>query len=240
MSEFIPIPTSKRFQDLTGQRFSRLLIVGYLGRRHHSSLWRCICDCGNETDTLATSLKTGTTKSCGCWQRERMTRLTYKHGGRCRSQSRAEWRAWGTMLERCADTKRPQKKWYIEKGITVHPEWANDFGAFLRDVGRRPSDCHSLDRIDSTKNYEPGNVRWATWKEQARNRSNNRIVRYRGREVTLVEATELAGIRYKTVKSRLAHGWSMERALSESIDPRKVNAAHLGIRLKRNGRSHSK
>jgi hypothetical protein len=129
------------------------------------------------------------------------------------------------MRVRCTDPSDDTWKWYGGKGVTIHPEWMNDFAAFIRDVGRRPTKRHTIDRIDSNGNYEPGNVKWSTWTEQARNRSNNRTVEFHGRSMILIEAAEMAGIRYRTVVGRLSHGWSVERALTEPVNRRKVDAA---------------
>ncbi|MET8113722.1 hypothetical protein [Streptomyces prasinus] len=74
------------------------------------------------------------------------------------------------MIKRCENPNNHAYARYGGRGISVHPEWRANFGAFLRDVGRRPSPDLSLDRIDNDGNYEPGNVRWATAKQQANNR----------------------------------------------------------------------
>lgn len=215
-------------KSLIGQRFGRLEPIQYLGRKSHSSHWLCRCDCGSETKALSSSLKTGQILSCGCYRRERMSKLTFKHGERgadLRSEITDEYRCWSRMLDRCDRPTEPTYKWYGGKGVTVCQRWRDNFGDFLADVGRKPTKRHSLDRIDSSGNYEPGNCRWATWNEQARNRSNNRRIVFRGREMTLVEAAEVAGIPYKTVKGRLQHKWTVDEALSVPVDQMKVNAA---------------
>lgn len=232
MSEIIPTPKSRRFKDLTGQRFERLTVLGYVGRISNSSHWLCRCACGAEKVVSSGGLQGGQTKSCGCFRAERMGSLTFKHGGRSRArpQKRPEYKAWEQMRNRCVDASHKQWRWYGGKGIKVHPEWERDFEAFLAHVGPRPSNKHSLDRIQSGGNYEPGNVRWATWTEQARNRSSNRIVEFSGKSMTMIEAAELAGIPYKTVKSRIGHGWSVEEALTRPPNPNKVNAARRNTR----------
>lgn len=211
----------RKLVDLTGQRFGRLVVQEYLGRRHHSSFWRCVCDCGTTTDVMASSLKT-VTKSCGCWKRDRMASLTLKHGERGgeRRDRSPEYKAWDSIKQRCLNPKTKGWEWYGGRGIRIANEWRYDFSAFLAHVGPRPSPQHSIDRIDSNGDYAPGNVRWATWTEQARNRSNNRIVN----GVTLKQAAERAGIPYKTVKGRIAKGWSVERALETPVDGAKVAA----------------
>lgn len=212
----------RKLVDLTGQRFGRLLVKEYLGRVHHSSQWRCICDCGTEVVTQASGLRTGTTKSCGCWRSDRMSKLTLKHGekGGDRRNRSPEYKAWDSIKQRCFNPNGRDWKWYGGKGIRISDEWRYDFRAFLSYVGRRPSPKHSIDRIDSNGHYEPGNVRWASWTEQANNRSNNRDVN----GLSLKEAAAKAGIPYVTVKSRLSKGWSVQRALETPVDPAKVAA----------------
>jgi len=205
--------------DLTGQRFGRLVVFEYLGREHHSSKWSCICDCGTWVTALAATLKSGTTKSCGCYRRERMEWLKRKHGergGKKRQTGSPEYKAWDSLRQRCMNPNDASYEWYGAKGVRVCERW-NDFANFLADMGRKPSSKHSIDREDSNGNYEPNNCRWATGIEQARNRSNNRnVLAYR----TLKEAAEAVGISYVTVKSRLGYGWSIDDALN-----RPVNAA---------------
>jgi hypothetical protein len=126
---------------------------------------------------------------------------------------RAEYIPYLAMKVRCSNPKADAYPWYGGRGIRVCAEWERSFDAFYRDVGPRPSSKHSLDRIDSNGHYEPGNVRWATKAEQARNTSANVRVEFRGETLTLVEWAERSGVPYHTLKQRIALGWPMERAL---------------------------
>lgn len=99
-----------------------------------------------------------------------MSRIRYSHGEARRENATAEYRAWVEMRQRCYNSHRRGYKNYGGRGIQVCAEWRHSFSAFLNDVGRRPSADHSLDRINVDGHYEPGNVRWATWLEQCRNR----------------------------------------------------------------------
>jgi hypothetical protein len=83
--------------------------------------------------------------------------------------------AWGNMKSRCYTKSHPSYKYYGERGIEVCPQWRYDFEAFMRDVGQHPGKGWTLDRIDPYKDYEPGNVRWATPKTQARHRTDTRL-----------------------------------------------------------------
>lgn len=149
---------------LVGQRFGRLLVKSHIGKRNHSSLWICQCDCGTELEVTRTSLLNGNQKSCGCYRRDRMRTLTFKHAessGERRYESRPEYRAWDGMKQRCMNPDDRSFFLYGGRGIRIHPAWANDFVAFLAYVGPCPSSDHSIDRYPNNDgNYEPGNVRW--------------------------------------------------------------------------------
>lgn len=124
-----------------------------------------------------------------------------------------EYRAWINMKSRCLTPSSTGFENYGGRGIKVCDRWVNSFDAFLGDVGHRPTNGHTLDRIDTDGDYEPGNVRWATRKEQSRNLRVNRLVTIDGVTRTLAEACEMAGMTYNTVLYRLKRGWSLTDAL---------------------------
>lgn len=121
------------------------------------------------------------------------------------------------MLARCYDKKHRAYKWYGALGIRVCERWRNSFSAFLSDMGRKPSQRHTLDRKDGKKGYSPDNCQWATWKDQQRNRSSNRLVHFRGEKMPLVVAAEIAGLPYATVWARLSKNWPIDKALSKPV-----------------------
>lgn len=124
-----------------------------------------------------------------------------------------EYRAWQAMIRRCHDDHAKDFPRYGGRGIRVCDAWRVSFTAFLAEIGRKPSPSHSVDRIDGVRGYEPGNVRWATSKEQARNRRSNRNLTVGGVTKTLAEWAELAGIRRDTLARRIIRGWSVEDAV---------------------------
>ena len=154
-------------QDLTGLKFHRLTVIEYAGatRPPKRALWKCKCDCGSICEVIATHLRNGNTKSCGCLRNEVAGGRTRTHG---LSKTR-EYETWCHMIQRCEDPRQPGYKHWGGRGITICDRWRNDFEAFLADMGHRPSAKHSLDRINNDGNYEPSNCRWATRHEQARN-----------------------------------------------------------------------
>ena len=128
-----------------------------------------------------------------------------------------EYLAWNSMRHRCHNPRRKDFANYGGRGIVVCEKWREDFSAFLKDVGKRPSRKHTLDRIRNDKNYEPGNVRWATRKDQARNRRSNRLLSYNGERLTITEWAERAGVSRETFHFRLERGWSMAKAVTTPL-----------------------
>jgi hypothetical protein len=117
------------------------------------------------------------------------------------------------MKSRCLNPKSQQYHNYGGRGIKVCEQWLDSFESFLADMGPRPSSMHSIDRIDNDGNYEPGNCRWATMREQSSNRRATRIVTFAGKKMTVHELSELCGVPLPRLKTRLGRGWPVERAI---------------------------
>lgn len=121
---------------------------------------------------------------------------------------------WRAMVGRCTDPSRKDFKRYGAKGVSVCERWRS-FSAFAEDMGARPEGA-TIDRTDGAKGYEPSNCRWATVKEQNRNRSYTRQITWRGQTHCLSEWSEIVGINADTIKSRLNVGWPVEVALTKA------------------------
>jgi len=130
----------------------------------------------------------------------------------------SEYKVWAGMKGRCADKKQ---KSHGGRGITVCERWQS-FENFYADMGPRPSDKHSIERIDNDGNYEPSNCRWATLSEQMRNTRRNRIVEFRGEKRTISEWAVITGLTHKLITWRLNNGWPAEDALTTPNVGRKV------------------
>jgi hypothetical protein len=161
--------------DLTGQSFGRLTVLERAGiSKGGRSQWLCVCQCDRESIVEGSNLRSGHTKSCGCWQTEvvRATGLKnsdrLKHGHCAHHRPSSTYNSWLAMLQRCNWPKAMSYPRYGGRGITVCERWMK-FENFLADMGERPPGT-SIDRKDVDGNYEPGNCRWATRKEQRANR----------------------------------------------------------------------
>lgn len=127
-----------------------------------------------------------------------------------------EYRTWTAMRNRCNNSKAVGYERYGGAGVKVCERW-NVYANFLVDMGRRPSPEHSLDRIDSRGDYEPGNCRWATRVEQANNRTNNLQIEYGGLTFSLKEWSRCLGMKYQALKTRLLNGWTIDRAFTTPV-----------------------
>lgn len=197
-----------RIEVLVGERFGNLEVICERPRHvtPNGTIVRkflCRCDCGTEKEVALARLRNGGTRSCGC--------LLGKCGGTHGKSGTAEYRTWLGIRARCSDKSDHN---YGGRVIRVCRRWQDSFEAFLEDMGERPSDNHSIDRIDVNGNYEPGNCRWATAVEQCRNTRVNVVIEHAGESLCVAEWAERYGVSSSMLSNRLGSGWSFEDAVS--------------------------
>lgn len=167
------------------------------------------CVCGVEKAVMQSRMRSGYSKSCGC-KADRRTMLSHgKHHTKV-------YKAWNAMWTRCTNENYQHWDNYGGRGICVDPRW-KDFEAFYKDMGDPPTATHSLDRINNDGNYTVTNCRWASTKEQGRNRRTNRMLTAFGKTLMLIDWPAEFGIAYGTIQARLRMGWSDEDAVSRPV-----------------------
>lgn len=168
-------------KNIAGMRFGRLVALSLTGeKRWGVYLWNCLCDCGKTHVAAVNSLRSGLVQSCGCLRSETARDKATTHG----HYGSATYKSWDAMIQRCKNPASTAYKLYGGAGVSVCAEWM-EYSTFLADMGPRPKG-KTLDRKDAAGNYEPGNCRWATNLEQARNK--------RKRVTTFEEAEKVRGL----------------------------------------------
>lgn len=197
------------FIDETGKRYGKLLVLHIYDEPGIRRKYTCVCDCGKTVNVLTSNLRKGNSKSCGCAGREATKKANTTHGYTANYNRSRTYTIWVSIRRRVG-----QLKWY--KDVRLCPRWEK-FENFLEDMGEAP-DGLTLDRFPNNKgDYEPGNCRWANWEEQQNNRTNNRIITYKGETKTLAEWCKGLKLNYPRVHARLSLGWAVDRAFETPV-----------------------
>lgn len=211
-------------ENLVGRRIGRLVVIraaedatfpggGIMGR------WECNCDCGNTKIIHGGHLRQKMTLSCGCIRKEkardRMTTHGESRSGLCQGRARGSgaYGSWLAMITRCTNVNQGSAHNYVLRGISVCDRWLSSFANFKSDMGPRPKGM-CIERIDNNGNYEPGNCRWATMKEQANNSRNNRFLVKDGIRLTVSRWAERLKINPMIIYSRLHQGTNPFRPIT--------------------------
>lgn len=194
-----------KVKDLSGRKFGRLTAIA-MSHIDDGARWLCQCECGKQCVIRGYALTGGVTNSCGCLRLERSNLALKTHGDASHKNRAPEYKIWAGMLARCTNPNHISFKRYGERGITVCEEWTS-YENFIRDMGHRPSQGHSLERRDNYLGYSKGNCFWATASEQARNRRGNKVIDTPLGPMLLCEAAEISGIAVQCIKHRIKRGW---------------------------------
>lgn len=221
--------------DLTGQRFGRLTVIKLLDERskHGEKIWLCKCDCGNEKKAVSSYLRSGETKSCGCYQKEMASKFNSFH----HLSKHKLYRKFMKMIARCENPNNPSYKDYGARGITICKEWREDFMKFYEwSINNGYSEDLSIDRIDNDKGYSPDNCRWTTKLRQNNNRRTSRYLEYDGKRMTIADWGRETGIHQSLIGVRINKlHWSVEKALTTPP----INRPRKDKKLTLNGEQHT-
>ena len=213
--------------DLTGEVFGRLTVIERMPAvkttKGQRTRWLCECSCGNEIIVDAYSLRSGHTKSCGCWRSEMATEAAIKRS-KTHGQSKTRlFKVWSSMKSRCYFQNSPFFAIYGGRGIVVCEEWRNSFEVF-RDWAlangydeNAPFGKCTIERIDVNKNYCPENCKWVTMKEQDNNKRNTKFLTLNGRTQSAAMWADEYGIKRTTLYERLKRGWSDAEAITRPV-----------------------
>jgi hypothetical protein len=204
-------PKNPCFKDLTGQEFDRWKVIDYAG----SYKWFCRCQCGNIKKVHATHLNGGKSKSCGCFNAERTRERSTTHGHANRGRASRTYKTWENMKNRCDNPNYFRYADYGGRGIKYCERWMR-FDNFLEDMGERP-DGMCIERIKNDLGYFKENCRWATQKEQHRNKRSNVCLTFEGKTQTVAQWTEELGFKRATIYARISKGWTVQRALTSQV-----------------------
>lgn len=210
-----------RTQDLSGMTFGRLTAVKCIGKnRNGKYVWECRCSCGKHHCVEAQKLKSGHTKSCGCYHDEASRMKENKHRKHglvfsCDGKKTRLYRIWTGMKTRCLNPNSDHFDRYMGRGITICEEWRDNFKAFHDwAIMNGYRDDLTIDRIDPNGNYCPENCRWETAKSQTRNRGCTVSISFNGESKTLKEWSQIIGVPYTTLYARYKRGLSPEAILT--------------------------
>ncbi len=194
--------------DIIGKKFFRLLVESVESKNKHGQyVYLCLCDCASRVKVVGMDLKSGHTKSCGCFKKERVKEISKTHG-KTRSK---EYRSWDAMKQRCTNIKNNRYKNYGGRGIKICDRWLGSFENFFEDMGAKPSPKHSIDRFPNINgNYEPGNVRWGTEEQQQRGTTYNIWFEYNGEKMIQRDWERKWGVKNSTIYNFIKRGRTFE------------------------------
>jgi hypothetical protein len=220
MSDYIVVHGVRIAKEFVPETFGRLTTLGPkfrlpVGNKNESKPYQvCECTCGAVKVVDSGCLKSGNTRSCGCLFKQALSESRTKHGLR----ESPEYEVFYAMKGRCTNPRNGRFSDYGGRGIRICDRWLDPdtgFVNFYADMGPRPSDNHSIDRIDNDGDYCPENCRWITVKEQSRNCRSNVMLTYNGKTQCQTDWAEELGIPRKAIARKLKAGCTVEEAFTK-------------------------
>lgn len=219
------------FIDLSGQRFHRWTVLSREPNRidahgHIKVIWLCQCDCGTTRCIDAGSLRSGVSKSCGCYKSE----VTANRNRKWKHTDGRLHGIWKNMIDRCYRPTCSEYKNYGGRGVTVCDGWKDSFDEFYEWAYSHgyQSDL-TIDRIDVNDSYSPTNCRWADRKTQANNRTNNLWIEYNGQRQTAQQWADQTGLQAQLIAQRIENGWSVADALTKPVQQKTYTITVDGV-----------
>jgi hypothetical protein len=211
--------------SMIGKKFGKLTVIDKLPSDRHGARALCKCDCGATKVAYLYRLKSGANQSCGCTNRDRLTKMHFKHG----MTNTRLFRIWSSMRERCTNSNAINYKNYGGRGIAICKEW-DEFIPFMEwALSNGYNYALAIDRIDNDGNYSPDNCRWVTPAENSNHKRNSVILSYGGKTQTISQWADEYGIGRSTLRNRiLNYGWEISDALNTPVKCGKYKTAHLG------------
>jgi len=222
------MPKAIPIEEEIGKRYGRLVVIGQTEKdKYGHKVFCCTCECGSTHFATAVNIKSGRTSSCGCLKSELRIRLNTTHGDTIGGKQTSEYQIYTKILQRCMNPNDRGYHRYGARGITVSHSWAASFSAFIFDMGQRPSQFHSIERIDNNKGYSKENCKWATRAEQNNNKRNNVILTWNGQSKTMSQWANELGVNYKSMRKWIrVKGLSIEECIEKSNRTRGSSGVH--------------
>jgi hypothetical protein len=192
--------------DISGQRFSRLTVIARAPSVKGHTQWLCRCDCGAERSVGSNDLRSGHTRSCGCWSRDEVRVRLTTHG----MTGHPAFSKWKGMLSRCSNQNTAGWKNYGGRGIAVCERWLS-FENFWADMGSTWAAGLTIERDDNDKGYSPDNCRWLPKSQQSRNRRSTTFIDSPWGRLTIAEVARKCGVSWFAMRARVQRDWPPER-----------------------------
>lgn len=184
-------------------KINKLTPVKPTGRnKYNKKMFLFKCDCGSYKEISMTLVTCGRIKDCGCKKIEDLIKRSTKHN-KCHTE---EYKIYYNIKTRLFNKKRKSYKDYGKRGISMSQDWLNSFENFLRDMGKRPSARHSIERVDNSGDYCKENCKWVTVDIQANNKRNNLLIEHNGEIKTVTQWCKIYSLNFETIRRRFHEG----------------------------------